>query len=403
MKQVFEGTKIADFSWIGAGPWTIRYLAEHGAEVIHIESSTRPDLLRTTPPYKDNIPGINRSAYFAIYNDNKYGMTLNLNHPRGSEIARRIVIWADIVAESFGPGRMEEWGLGYEDLRKIKPDIIMYSTTQQGQTGPHAGHPGFGTQLVSLSGFTHLAGWPDREPVVTYGAYTDSIAPRFGAVALIAALDYRRRTGKGQHIDLSQYEAGIHFLAPLFLDYAAKGRIAQRSGNRSACAAPHGAYRCCGEDRWCAIAVSTDEEWRSFCQAIGDLPWSLDSKFTTLTGRKKNEEELDKLVEDWTINLTAEEVMEKLQRAGVPAGVVKNCQDIHLDPQLLHRHHFWELDHPEIGKHNYEAPAFRLSKAPCQLKMPAPCLGQHTEWVCTKILGMSDEEFVELLQEGVFE
>lgn len=403
MRQVFEGIKIADFSWIGAGPWTIKHLADHGAEVIHIESGTRPDLLRSTPPYKGNIAGLNRSAYFAIFNNNKYGMSLNLNHPRGREVARRIVAWADIVAESFGPGRMKEWGLGYEELREIKPDIIMFSTTQQGQTGPSAEQPGFGTQLVSLAGFTHLTGWADREPAVAYGAYTDSIAPRFGATALIAALDYRRRTHKGQHIDLSQYETGVHFLAPLILDYATHGRVASRVGNRSPCAAPHGAYPCRGRDRWCVIAVFTDEEWKGFCQAIGSPPWTQDSRFATLTQRKRNEDKLDKLVGEWTLNFTPEEVMERLQAAGVPAGVVENCRDIYFDPQLEHRHHFWELTHPEIGPHTYDAPAFRLSRTPCQLHMPAPCLGQHTEWVCTKILGMSDEEFVELLNEGVFD
>ncbi len=401
--EALKGIKVADFSWVGVGPWTAKYLAEHGAEVVHIESSTRPDLLRTTPPYKDNIPGINRSAYFAIFNNDKYSISLNLNRPRGVEVAKKLVAWADIVIESFSPGRMKRWGLGYEELQKVNPDLIMLSTTQQGQTGPHAGHPGFGTQLVSMAGFTHLTGWIDREPSNPYGAYTDTITPRFAVAALMAALVRRRRTGKGQYLDLSQYETGIHFLAPLILDYIVNGRIAERKGNRSPAAAPHGAYPCQGEDRWCVIAVSSDEEWRNFCRAIAAPPWTQDPRFATLWGRKENEDELDKLVADWTCQFTPEEVIAILQAVGVTAGVVESCRDVHFDAQLKHRQTFPELNHPEIGRHTYNAPAFRLSETPCQLKRPAPCLGQHTEYVCTQILGMSDEEFVQLLSEGVLE
>lgn len=401
--QALEGIKIADFSWVGVGPWIAKYLADHGAETIRIESHTRPELLRTAPPYKDNIPGINRSGYFALFNSNKYSMSLNLNHPRGVEVARRLINWSDIVIESFGPGRMKKWGLGYEDIKKIKPDIIMLSTTQQGQTGPHADHPGFGTQLVSLAGFTYITGWPDRDPASIYGAYTDTIAPRFGAAALLAALDYRRRTGKGQYLDLSQYEAGIQFLTPLFLDYFVNGRIAERRGNRSPSAAPQGAYPCRGDERWCAIAVCTDKEWEAFCRAVGDPPWTQDLRFVTFLGRKENEDELDRLVAEWTINFSAEEAMTKLQAAGIAAGVVQNCQDIHGDLQLKHRYYFRELVHPEIGRHSYNSHAFKLSLTPCEIRMPAPCLGQHTEYVCTTILGMTDEEFVGLLTQGVLE
>ena len=402
-RQVFEGIKIADFSWIGAGPWTVKFLADHGAQVVHVESQARVDMLRSCPPYKGDVPGINRSSYFAIYNNNKYGMCINLNHPKGAEVAKRLVAWADIVAESFGPGKMKAWGLDYEQLKKVKPDIIMYSSSQQGQTGPVATHPGFGTQLTSLAGLTYLTGWPDREPAMPYGAYTDTIAPRLGVSALIAALDYRRRTGKGQYLEISQYEAAIHFMAPLVLDYQTTGRIAMRRGNRSSVAAPHGVYPCHGDDRWCAIAATTDEEWRTLCKVMSNPPWTKEEKFATLLGRKNNEDELDQLIAEWTGTLPAEDVMVRLQEAGVPAGVVETGDDLYSDPQLKYRQHFRTLEHPEIGNHSYNTPAFRLSKTPCQLTMPAPCLGQHTEYVCTEILGMSDEELVELLSQGVLE
>lgn len=402
-KQAFEGIKIADFAWFIAGPTVSKYLAAHGAEVIRIEYNQRPCILRVCAPYKDEIPGVNRAPYFCIYNENKYGITLNLNQPGAIEVAKRIVAWSDIVLENFGPGIMEKRGLGYEDLRQIKPEIIMISLSNQGQTGPRGWQRGAGVHLTGLSGFYHLTGWPDREPAVPLGIYTDSISPRFATAALIAALDYRRRTGKGQYFDLSQYECATHFLSPIFLDFTVNGRVANRMGNRCPYAAPHGAYPCKGEDKWCVIAVFSDEEWNGFCKALGNPSWTTDPKFATLLRRKANEDELDELVAKWSITLTAEEVMVRMQSEGVSAGVVQTCEDVSQDPQLKHRHHFWELEHPEIGKHNCNGPAFSLSKTPAELWMPAPCLGEHNEYVCTKILGMSDSEFVELLTAGVFD
>jgi benzylsuccinate CoA-transferase BbsF subunit len=400
--KAFDGVKVADFSWMITGPLIAKYLGEHGAEVIRVESSIYVDGMRTGGPMKDGIPGINRSSYFANYNNNKYGVTLNLKHPKGKAIAKRIVTWADIVIDSFTPGSMERLGLGYDELKSIKPDVIMLRTCMQGQSGPHAMHPGTGSQLTALAGFVQLSGWPDRDPANPWYAYTDYIGPRFGLCALIAALDYRRRTGKGQMIDVSQYEAGVHFISPLLLDFVVNGRIANRMGNRCPSAAPHGVYRCSGEGRWCAIAIFTDDDWKAFCQAIGNPPWTRDSKFATLLDRKKNENELDYLVSKWTIDLEAEEVMVRLQSAGVAAGVVHDGKDVAEDPQLKHRHYRWELNHSEIGKHLYHGSGFKLSKTPAELNMPAPCLGEHNEYVYTKILGIPDEEFAELLTSGAF-
>lgn len=400
--QAFAGIKIADFGWVTVGPTLVKCLADHGAEVIRIESTTRIDIMRVSAPYKDDIAGPDRAAFFATCNNNKYGITLNLRHPRGIEVAKRIVAWADIVSEGYTPGTMGRWGLGYEELQKIKTDIIMVSTCNLGQTGPYASHPGFGTQLVAYSGLASITGWPDGEPVIPDTPYTDALAPPFGATALIAALDYRRRTGKGQYLDLSQHEVAVYSLAPLVLDLVVNDRVGQRKGNQCSYAAPHGVYPCRGQDRWCAIAVFTDEEWQSFVKVIGEPLWTKESRFATLMGRKEHEDELDELIGQWTRQFTAEKVMAMMQAAGVAAGVVQTCKDIYHDPQLKYRHHFWQLEHPEIGKHSYELPAFRLSKTPAELRMPAPCLGQHNEYVYTKILGMSDQEFVELLNEGVF-
>lgn len=214
---------------------------------------------------------------------------------------------------------------------------------------------------------------------------------------------YRRETGKGQYIDHSQLEAGIHFLAPYFMDYVANRRLAERVGNREDSAAPHRAYRCKGDDRWCTIAVYGDEEWDAFCRVIGEPPWTKEMRFSSLLERKKNEDELDKLVESWTIDHTAEEVMSLMQQAGVAAGVVATGEDLHRDPQFQHQRHFKLLNHSEIGEVPFDNPPFRFSKSSCEVRMSSPCLGEHNEYICCNILGMSDEEFVELLQSRALE
>lgn len=401
--QAFEGIKVADFSWVVVGPWIGRYLGDHGATVVRIETSLRPDVLRVSGPYRDNIPGINRSGMYLNYNCNKYGVSLNLEHPRSPEIAKRLVAWADIVLESYTPGTMKKWGLDYEGIKKINPSVIMFSTCNQGQTGPHAQHPGFGHQLASLAGFTQLTGWPDRLPSAPYAAYTDNISPHMGAAAIAAALDYRRRTGKGQHLDLSQLESSIHFLSPLFLDFVVNKRETTRMGNRCPYAAPHGVYPCRGNERWCAIAVFTDAEWESFCQVLGNPTWTQDNKFRTVLGRKKNEDELDSLIAAWSLEQEAEEVMARMQKSGVAAGVVQNIPDLYKDPQLAYQKHFWIMEQREAGLYNYDSPPFTLSHTPATARMPALCVGQHNEYVFKELLGMSEEEYVNLLLDGVFE
>jgi benzylsuccinate CoA-transferase BbsF subunit len=401
--QALEGVKIADLSAVGTGPTTVMHFADHGATVIKIESSLHPDIARAAPPMKDKIHGVNRAGWFNEFNRSKYGMKLNLRHPRAAEVTKKIIAWADVIVDNFAPGAMEKLGLGYDKLREIKPDIIMFSTTMVGLTGPEAKAPGYGVTLVALSGFTQLTGWPDRGPVEVYGAYTDWILPPMGAIAILAALDYRRRTGKGQHIDLSQYEVGISFLAPALLDYTVNGRIWNRRGNLSSCAVPHNVYRCKGDDRWCAITISTDKEWMALCEVMGKPEWSRDPKFASFSSRKRNEEELDGLIENWTIQYTAEELAAMLQQAGVPAGPVNTAEDLFNDPQIKHRQFLQVLNHPEIGRHTVRSNPYKLPKTPGRVSRPAPCLGEHTEYVCTKLLGISDEEFIDLFTSDLFQ
>lgn len=402
-RQALEGVKVADFCWALAGPLSTKTLADHGATVVKIEGRTkRIDNQRVTSPFKDDIPGEDRAGVFNPFNTGKKSVAVNLGHPKGIELARKLVAWADVVTDNFAGGAMERMGLGYEELKKINPDIIMLSTSVQGQTGPHSGLSGFGPHLVALSGFRTITGWPDRTPS-DLEVYTDFITPRFVVPAIVAALLYRRRTGRGQYIDASQYEMALQFMSPLILDKFVNNHVAGRMGNSHTEAAPHGAYRCLGADRWCAISVFTDEEWANFCKVTGNPAWTKDNRFRTLAGRRATEEELNRLVDEWTMTHSAEEVMELMQAGGVAAGVLKTTEDlVEHDPQLAHRHHYWRLDHPEIGEYVAPGPPFKLSKSPAEVQR-APLLGEHNEYVVKELLGLADEEMVELMIDGALE
>ncbi|MFA4837351.1 MAG: CoA transferase [Dehalococcoidia bacterium] len=397
-----ERIKVLDFCVSIAGPVLSTYLGGFGAEVVKVETSLKPDILRLSTPYKEGLSGADRSGLFQYMSPNKYSIALNMNHPRKDEVVERLVKWADVMTENFTVGVKERWGLGYSDVSRINPRIVMASTNSQGQSGPHCQHPAWGWSMKSLCGFTHMTGWPDRDGTAPAPSYTDEVAPWFALAAILAALDYRRRTGKGQYIDHSQVEASLHFLAPAILDYTANGRRQTRQGNSSSRACPHGCYRCLGEDRWCVIAAFSDREWNIFCKAIGEPDWAMDSRFINFRGRKENEEELDRLVESWTIEHTAEEVMSLLQSAGVTAGIVEDEEDImDRDPHLKFREYFRWVEHPVMGKERVMGFPFKLSRSVPALR-PAPCLGEHTEKVCSDLLGMSGEEFIDLLQSGVF-
>lgn len=402
MPGALEGIKVADFGWIAEGPMISKYLGDHGADVIRIEGRTRPENMRSLGPFKDQIVDYDRSGSFNQWNTSKRSIAVNLTKPKGVDVAKRLIGWADVVVENFAAGVMDKMGLGYETLRKINPGIIMLSSSMMGQRGPTATGRGTGVTLSGFAGFHHMAGWPDGLPVST-GAITDWVAVHFNVLTILSALDYRRRTGKGQHFDNAQFENSVQFLEPYVLDYSVNGHVAKRNGNRHEYACPHGVYRCRGNDRWCAIAIFNDNEWNSFCQVIGNPSWTQDNQFTTVLTRKQNEDALDKLVETWTVNYLAEEIMVMLQKVCVGAGLVENAEDImEHDPQLKHRHFFWELNHPAAGLYRAPREGFTLSKSPCKLHY-APKLGEHNEQVLKQILGMSEEEISELIVEQVIE
>jgi crotonobetainyl-CoA:carnitine CoA-transferase CaiB-like acyl-CoA transferase len=393
--------KILDFSWVGVGPITVKYLADHGATVIRVESHARPDFTRLGPPWHDAKPGPERSQFYASYNTSKYGLALDLTRPAAQAIARRLAAWADVVVESFTPRVMRGWGLGYEDLRALNPRLVMLSTCLQGQTGPHALFPGFGQLMAALSGFYEISGWPDRPPAPPYGAYTDFIVPRLAATALLAAVDHQRRTGEGQYLDVSQLEASLHFLAPALLDFELSGRVAGRAGNRADHAAPHGAYPCAGDDRWIAISVRGDGEWQALCRALGHPEWLDDARFTTHAGRVAAADALDACVADATRAADGQALAGRIQAAGVAAGVVQSALDLHADPVLAGWGFFQWLEHPARSPAPYEGHALRLDTTPGRLRWAAPTVGEHTALVLREVLGLPDDEIQRLIEERV--
>jgi len=403
MKKPLEGLNVLGLLYAGVGPMTCQFLGEYGAKVVRIESLARPDNLRISAPFQGGKVDINRSGSFPWFNNDRDSLALNMKHPRAKEVTVRLAKWADVIVENFTPGVVNSWGLGYEAVKALNPDIIMVSLSQVGQTGPKRSLPGYGPQLQGFAGFDYITGWPDRPPVLVARSYPDFVGPRFGAIAVMAALDYRRRTGKGQYIDCSEYEDCLHFLAPIFLDYSANKHITVRHGNRSDTHCPHNVYRCQGEDRWCAVDVTTEEEWAAFCQAIGQVALAKDAKFKDLASRKKNEEYLDKIIEAWTSQHTAEDVMQILQKVGIAAGTVRTPKEIASCPQLKHRHYFWTLKHQEMGDIVNPGQSSILSKSPYELKKAAPCLGADTEHVCKDLLGLTEEEYVSLLLDRIFE
>ncbi len=399
----FEGLRVLDFCWVVIGPMTTRYFSDFGAEVLRVESSLRPDVIRHGLPFAEGKPGTNRSGYWANYNSGKLGLGLNMGDERARNLAFRLATeWADVVTENFTPGTMERWGLGYDALRQHNPGLVMFSASMLGRGGPYDSQPGFGPVLTALSGHTNFTGWPDRVPVSPYGAYTDFLIPHIAFAAVCAALDHKRRTGQGQYLDLSQLEAALYFAGPPVLDYLANGRIQTRNGNHDPDMAPHAVYRCDGNDRWCAIACPTDAEWRALAQTIGRPDLADDPGLATLDGRKQRESELDDAVETWTISRSPDEVMQACQAAGVPAGAVRDCRDLFDDPQEAHRGHFVFMDHPEMGRYASDANCFQLSEAAPEYRR-APLLGEHTEYVMRELLGMPEDEYRALSDDSVFQ
>ncbi len=396
------GLKVLDFTWAYAGPAATRYLADYGATVIRVESSKKLDALRTVGPFKDGHAGVERSGGFSNANFGKYGLSLNLSISEAREIVLRLVEWADVVIENFSPKAMRNWGIDYQSLRKIKPDLIMVSSCLSGQTGPTAMLAGYGTMGACMAGFGELTGWPDRAPTAPFGAYTDYVSPKFTAAAMLAAVDHKRRTGQGQYIDISQSECSVHLLGPAILDYTVNGRIQTRVGNALEEYAPSGVYPCAGTDRWIALAAPIDEAWRALDKAAAQH-WAEDRRFATPGARLENRDALDAAIGAWTAGFEPGALEELLQGVGVPVHRVSDCPDILADPQLKARDHIIYLDHPRFGSVPYEASRMRFSRTPAVITWPGPQIGEHNDYVLRNLLGLSDEEITELVMDEALE
>ncbi len=389
---VFDGLKVLELGAGAAGPVATRYFADQGATVVRVESRKRPDFLRLVHFTKDNPFGVDGAPMFVLMNPNKKSVSVNLSVPEGVEVVKRLVDWADLVSENFSPRAMRKWGLDYESLRKRRPDLVMVSSCLFGQTGPQRMYPGFGGQGSAIAGFNHMAGWPDREAVGPYGTITDSLSPRYVALLIVGALWHRRRTGEGQYIDVSQIETGVYSLSEMMVRFSARGEVMERAGNRHEGASPHGVYPCRGEDRWIAIAVFSDPEWRLLRRVMGDPPFAQDPRFDHAEGRIAHREELDEQLASWTRGFPAHELMERLQRAGVEAGAVQGFDDLLRDPQLAHRGHFRALRHVHLGELQFENYGIRIEGSDPRLETPGPNLGEHNDEVLRGMLGYSDED-----------
>jgi crotonobetainyl-CoA:carnitine CoA-transferase CaiB-like acyl-CoA transferase len=377
-QPVLHNIRILDFTWVLAGPYGTRLLADFGAEVIKVQpllsSETDDEFSR---------------GYYNTWNRNKLGITLNLNKQEGIETAKKLVSVCDVVVENFTSRVMVNWGLDYENLKKLKPDIIMVSLSLIGQTGPRKDYTGYGPTVHAFSGLTYLTSFPGQPPMGPGFAYADHIAGLYASLAVLGALERRRRTGEGQRIDLSEVavmKSLLDSLAP------------EPGGNLSTTAAPHGVYPCKGKDHWCAIAVYNNAEWQELRQAFGNPDWAREKKFATLSGRLKNRYELDNYISAWTKRHTAADVMDKLQANGVVAGIVQDAADLIKDPQLKARGFF--IDRPEIGK-LVDASPIRLSASPAGYSRSAPTQGRDNDHVYGKLLGMNKKKIAALKKKGV--
>lgn len=428
-RRALEGVRVIDLTWLQVGPQATRLLATFGAEVIRIEWRERKalDFLRYVPPFAPDhahsgggrsqgvtrgrgIRGnYDRSAYFNNTNPGKYGVTLNLNHPKGRDLLRRMLRDANAICENFSPGQMDKWELGYEDLRKVNPRIIYIQTTGLGKAGVYKNYVSYGPTAQAFSGLTFLSGLPEPHPPAGWGySYLDHSPGYFGAIMLMAAIRRQRLNGTGCYIDMSQCETGLMLSGTSIVEHQLTGKPTARYGNRMPFRdwSPHGAYRCAGNDNWIAISVQSDDQWRALVDEMGKPVWALDSCFATATSRKQNEEHLDAKLTTYTIGCERYELMNRLQARGIPAGVVQKASDRYdRDPQLKARGYFVDLPHSDIGTWPVEGFPARMSRSPADVGgltgRAAPKLGEDNDFVYGELLGLSAAEIVALSEEGV--
>ncbi len=406
MTRALEGVRLLEFTAGMAGPWVGRFMAHCGAEVIRVESRGRPDVVRLyVPPWapeRGTEPQL--SPWFTDWNAGKRFVALDLTRPQAVGIAKRLVARADAVVENYSAGVMDKLGLGYEQLRRVRADLIMLSTSGYGSSGPCRGYVTWGPNIEALSGLATLSGFPGRACTMTQFAYPDALAALHGLFAILCALDHRARTGAGQYIELSQLECTVGVIGHVLMGYLANGRAPAPLGNRSLHAAPQGCYRCRGDDRWCAISVADDAAWVRLCRVIERSELASDSRYATRAMRQAHADELDRLIEAWTVERTDYEAMAALQRAGIAAGVVQNVEDqFRCDPQLAARGFFEKIPHVKKGEVIANGIPLGLTRTPGRTDVSGGAVGQDNDYVFGELLGMSAEEIAEATASGAIE
>lgn len=403
MDRPLRGLRVLDYCWVGAGALVTKLLADGGAEVIKIESRARPDNLRLAPPYRKGAEGLEGSGYFASRNSSKKSFALDMSHPEAPAIARRLAAVSSVVTNNFRPGIMERWGMDPASLATVNPSLIHLSMPMQGGDGPHRGFVGFGSTISALAGLVWLSGRPDRTPVGTGTHYPDHVPnPGHALVALLAAIDEQARTGQGRVIELSQFESTVNMVGPAIVAQGIGGAAPTRQGNRATDASPHGVFPVAGEDRWCAIAVRSEAQWRALSDVLGHPEWRTDPRFVSLAQRKANEDALEGVVAEATRAWVAETLAARLAAEGIAAAPVQTPGDLMEDPQLVARGYWYRLDHPYMGPTVVNRAPFLSDRDEVGPISPAPLLGQHTRQIARDVLGMDDATVEDHVARGVF-
>ena len=403
-KKIFEGITVVDFGNAWAGPLFGRWFGDMGARVIKVESLKHMDVTRLLPPW---APGqgitMNNSGYYNYLNRNKFAVTLDVSTPKGLELCKKLMTITDVVVENYALGVMTRLGLGYEAVREVNPRIIYVSMTALGSKGPISHYVMYGRPQVYMSGLAYASGYPDMPPLCLPTSWGDPVASHHGIFAALSALHHRDKTGKGQFIELSQWEGLIGVQPESMMDYFLNKRVRMRQGNKDEFMAPHNYYRCTGGDlRWVAIAVATDEEWNALCKVMGNPEWTKDAKFSDGYSRWKNSEELDGHIEKWTLNYDYYEVAKMLQKVGVAAFPCISTRGMVEDPHLQARGFFEEWDHPEVGRRKYDGLLAKMSKTPPRIGKRAALMGEHNKYVFGELLGVPEAELDRLAEEKVF-
>ena len=396
-----DGIRVVDFCWAWAGPYGALQLAHLGADVIRIESAKRLCPSRLIPPWPDNESGVNRAGYFNQYNQGKRSLTLDLKAPEAIAIAKTLVSKSDIVMNNFASGVMEKLGVGYDVLRHIKPDIIMVSLPGYGTSGPEKDFVSYGPPQVAQSGLSALTGYVGGPPMMAGFSYGDPNGGVHATFAVMSALLHREKTGQGQYIDLSQWEAAIMLLPEAVMDYSMNGTQPERMGNRDPHMAPHGVFRSKGDDRWVSLSVRDETEWQRLCEVMGQPALGSDARFASLAARKENEAALEEIVTAWTQEISAAEATQNLQQVGIPAYPSLDAIDMVNSPHVGARDYFVELEHPEVGTRRHMGIPWTMSRTPCEVRRPAPCLGQDTDAVLAEIVGLSQDEIATLREKDI--